>query len=160
MRFLKILQLINPKSKTFVLTAPFILVNCGCFPDFRLLAASLKYRENPKWDVDTVRMIAAQCNKQKYNAKKAGELSTELYTLKYIEMHSPLVTEAVVVEVREKYIDVIIVVMGLNRRIFFNNVSIFNGMEKKTEEFNPCKYLIFSIHLFSFTEYSVTGFSR
>ncbi|XP_049873989.1 DIS3-like exonuclease 2 [Pectinophora gossypiella] len=87
----------------------------------RLLAASLKYRENPNWEVDKVRMIAAQCNKQKYNAKKAGELSTELYTLKYIELHSPLVTDAVVVEVREKYIDVIIVAMGLNRRIFFNN---------------------------------------
>lgn len=69
-------------------------------------------------------MIAAQCNKQKYNAKKAGELSTELYTLKYIEMNSPLETEAVVVDVREKYIDVIIVSMGLNRRIFFNNVNI------------------------------------
>lgn len=87
------------------------------------MAASLKYRDTPNWEVDKVRMIAAQCNKQKYNAKRAGEMSTELYTLKYIEMHSPLVTEAVVVEVREKYIDVIVVAMGLNRRIFFNNVS-------------------------------------
>ncbi|XP_034831220.1 DIS3-like exonuclease 2 isoform X1 [Maniola hyperantus] len=87
----------------------------------RLLSASLNYRDVPEWEVDKVRMVAAQCNKQKYNAKKAGELSTELYTLKYIEMNSPLVTEAVVVEVREKYIDVIIVAMGLNRRIFFNN---------------------------------------
>ncbi|CAB3251543.1 unnamed protein product [Arctia plantaginis] len=87
----------------------------------RLLAASLKYRENPEWDVDKVRMIAAQCNKQKYNSKKASELSTELYTLKYIEMNSPLKTEAAVVEVREKYIDVIVIAMGLNRRIFFNN---------------------------------------
>ena len=68
-------------------------------------------------------MIAAQCNKQKYNAKKAGELSTELYILKYIELNTPVITEAVVVEVREKYIDVIVVSMGLNRRIFFNSVS-------------------------------------
>ncbi|XP_039755674.1 DIS3-like exonuclease 2 [Pararge aegeria] len=87
----------------------------------RLLAASLNYREPIQWEVRKVGMVAAQCNKQKYNAKKAGELSTELYTLKYIEMHSPLITEAVVVEVRERYIDVIIVAMGLNRRIFFNN---------------------------------------
>lgn len=87
------------------------------------MAASLKYRETPKWDVNKVRTIAAQCNKQKYNAKKASELSTEMYTLKYIEMNSPLVTDAAVVEVREKYIDVIIIAMGLNRRIFFNNVS-------------------------------------
>lgn len=87
------------------------------------MAASLKYRENPTWEVDKVRMIAAQCNKQKYNAKKASELSTELYTLKYIEMKSPVVTDAAVVEVREKYIDVIVIAMGLNRRIFFNNVS-------------------------------------
>lgn len=87
----------------------------------RLLAASLNYREVPDWDVDEVRLVAAQCNKQKYNAKKAGELSTELYILKYIEMKSPFVTEAVVVEVREKHIDVIVVAMGLNRRIYFNN---------------------------------------
>ncbi|XP_075978627.1 dis3 like 3'-5' exoribonuclease 2 [Anticarsia gemmatalis] len=87
----------------------------------RLLAASLHYRETPNWDVDRVRTVAAQCNKQKYNAKKAGELSTELYTLKYIELNSPVVTEAAVVEVRDKYIDVIIIAMGLNRRIFFNN---------------------------------------
>ncbi|CAK1556232.1 unnamed protein product [Leptosia nina] len=87
----------------------------------RLLSASLKYRDVPKWEVDYVRLVAAQCNRQKYNAKRAGELSTELYTLKYIEMHSPVSTEAVVVEVREKYIDVIIVAMGLNRRILFNN---------------------------------------
>ncbi|XP_050352062.1 DIS3-like exonuclease 2 [Nymphalis io] len=87
----------------------------------RLLAASLNYRDVPKWDVDKISMATAQCNKQKYNAKKAGELSTELYTLKYIELNSPLVTEAVVAEVKEKYIDVIIVAMGLNRRIFFNN---------------------------------------
>lgn len=76
-------------------------------------------------------MVAAQCNKQKYNAKRASELSTELYTLKYIEMNSPYKTDAVVVDVREKYIDVIIVAMGLNRRIFFNNVSTFNTALKK-----------------------------
>lgn len=87
----------------------------------RLLAASLRYRDVPTWEIDKVRKIAAQCNKQKYNAKKAGEMSTELYTLKYIEMNSPLFTQAVVVDIREKYIDVIIVIMGLNRRIFFNN---------------------------------------
>lgn len=93
------------------------------------MAASLNYRETPKWHVDKVRMIAAQCNKQKYNAKKASELSTEMYTLKYIERNSPVVTDAAVVEVREKYIDVIIIAMGLNRRIFFNNVSYQNIFE-------------------------------
>ncbi|XP_028170176.1 DIS3-like exonuclease 2 [Ostrinia furnacalis] len=87
----------------------------------RLLAASIKFRDTPEWEVDKVRMVAAQCNKQKYNAKKAGELSTELYTLKYIELHSPLVIDAVVVEVRERYIDTILIAMGLNRRIFFNS---------------------------------------
>lgn len=87
----------------------------------RLLAASLQYRETPQWEEDVVSMIAAQCNKQKYNAKKAGELSTKLYILKYIELNTPVITEAVVVEIREKYIDVIVVSMGLNRRIFFNS---------------------------------------
>ncbi|GBP76798.1 DIS3-like exonuclease 2 [Eumeta japonica] len=88
----------------------------------RLLGASINYRETPKWEIDKVRWVAAQCNKQKYNAKKAGEMSTELYALKYIELNSPVTTEAVVVDVRDKYIDVIIVAMGLNRRIFFNSL--------------------------------------
>lgn len=121
---LKVLIVSKDKGTAFVKTLTFIVGNYGSLLDFRLLAASLKYRTNPKWEVDKVCMTAAQCNKQKYNAKKAGELSTELYTLKYIEMHSPLVTDAVVVDVREKYIDVIIVAMGLNRRIFFNSVCI------------------------------------
>ncbi|XP_032520425.2 DIS3-like exonuclease 2 [Danaus plexippus] len=87
----------------------------------RLLSASLNYSKVPAWEVDKVRMVAANCNKQKYNAKRAGEMSTELYTLKYIEINSPVTAEAVVVDVKEKYIDVIITAMGLNRRIFFNN---------------------------------------
>ncbi|KOB73283.1 putative exosome complex exonuclease RRP44 [Operophtera brumata] len=105
----------------------------------RLLAASLKFRENPTWVVDKVRAVAAQCNKQKYNAKKAGEMSSDLYMLKYIEMNSPIQTEAVVVEVREKYIDVIVVAMGLNRRIFFN--TDFPG------EFNCIKHECGSIKM-------------
>ncbi|XP_050671831.1 DIS3-like exonuclease 2 [Leptidea sinapis] len=87
----------------------------------RLLSASLKYREVPSWEIDYVRSTAAQCNKQKYNAKRAAELSTELYLLKYIELHSPVVTEAAVIDVKEKHIDVIITAMDLNRRIYFNN---------------------------------------
>lgn len=98
------------------------MYSCTKYYIFRLLAASINFREKPNWEVDKVRMVAAQCNKQKYNAKKAGEMSTEMYILKYIELHSPIVTDAVVVEVRNKYIDVILVAMGLNRRIFFNNV--------------------------------------
>ncbi|XP_072947788.1 DIS3-like exonuclease 2 [Epargyreus clarus] len=86
----------------------------------RLLSASLNFREVPRWELDYVKQVAAQCNKQKFNAKKAGELSTELYILKYIELRLPMVIEAAVVEVREKYIDVIIVAMGLNRRMFFS----------------------------------------
>lgn len=91
---------------------------------YRLLAASLKYRENPDWKIDMVNSTALQCNKQKYNAKRAGEMSTEFYTLKYIELHSPLTMEAVVIDIKERHIDVIIVDMGLNRRIYFNKVSL------------------------------------
>ncbi|VVD04314.1 unnamed protein product [Leptidea sinapis] len=52
---------------------------------------------------------------------RASELSTELYLLKYIELHSPVVTEAAVIDVKENHIDVIITAMDLNRRIYFNN---------------------------------------
>lgn len=68
--------------------------------------------------------MAEKCNKQNFNAKKAGEMSTNLYMLKYIELNSPIETEAVVVEVKGRSLDVIFVSMNLNQRIYFDPVRL------------------------------------
>ncbi|KRT86031.1 hypothetical protein AMK59_1275, partial [Oryctes borbonicus] len=68
----------------------------------RLLAASLGYSTKPTWETDYVMAIAANCNKQKYNAKKAGEASTELFLAYYIDQNQPFIQDAVVVDVKKQ----------------------------------------------------------
>lgn len=92
----------------------------------RLLCGSLKYTEKPVWDIDTVCQIAANCNKQKFNAKRAGEQSIELYLVHYIGLHQPMIEEAVVLEVRNTSIDVIVMCSGLICKINLNVSYIHN----------------------------------
>lgn len=86
----------------------------------RLLAASLNYAPAPKWDTDFVQNVAANCNAQKYNAKRAGEASSELYLAKYVEEHQPFVQDAVVVDVKDRSIDAIVLKTGSIIRIYQN----------------------------------------
>jgi exoribonuclease R len=64
--------------------------------------------------------VAANCNKQKYQAKRAGEQSIELYLTLYIGLHGPLIKEAVVMDVKDLSFDVVISSMGLVQRIYTN----------------------------------------
>jgi len=64
--------------------------------------------------------IASNCNKQKYQAKRAGEQSIELYLTVYIGLHSPLVAEAVVMDVKDLSFDVIVCSTGQVQRIYTN----------------------------------------
>ncbi|XP_056639046.1 DIS3-like exonuclease 2 [Diorhabda sublineata] len=86
----------------------------------RLLAASLSYREQPEWDKDYVQAIANNCNVQKYQAKKAGDASGELYLAHYVEKHQPFSETCVVVDVRETTFDVIVIKTGSIVRIYQN----------------------------------------
>ena len=66
------------------------------------------------------------CNKQKYLAKRAGEQSSELYLGTYINLHGPMIEEAVVMDVKDLSFDIIICSMGLVQRVYTNvsNVTI------------------------------------
>jgi DIS3-like exonuclease 2 len=66
---------------------------------------------------------ATNCNRQKYQAKRAGEQSIELYLTLYIGMHGPIIEEAVVMDVKDLSFDIIIRSTGLVQRIY-TNVSI------------------------------------
>nr|XP_022908586.1 DIS3-like exonuclease 2 [Onthophagus taurus] len=96
----------------------------------RLLAASLGYTSKPNWTIDHVIETAANCNKQKYNAKRAGEVQSDLFLLHYIENHQPFVVEAVVVEVREKFFDVLVLSTGSIVRIYVKDINVPYSAEK------------------------------
>lgn len=66
---------------------------------------------------------ARNCNRQKYQAKRAGEQSTELYLTLYIGLHGPMIEEAVVMDVKDLSFDIIVRRTGLVQRIY-TNVSI------------------------------------
>ncbi|XP_017785598.1 PREDICTED: DIS3-like exonuclease 2 [Nicrophorus vespilloides] len=93
------------------------------YPDVmvhRLLSASLGYTPKPDWPVARIREIADNCNKQKYNAKRAGEASVDLYLAHYIEKRQPFHDDAVVVAVQEKSFDAITLNTGSQIRIYSN----------------------------------------
>ncbi|XP_060521982.1 DIS3-like exonuclease 2 [Cylas formicarius] len=84
----------------------------------RLLAASLGYAKKPGWKADDVCAIAANCNKQKYNAKRAGEASSDLYLCHFIEQHQPYIQDCVVIDVKDRSFDAIVLNTGSIVRIY------------------------------------------
>ncbi|RZC43250.1 DIS3-like exonuclease 2, partial [Asbolus verrucosus] len=105
------------------------------YPDImthRLLAASLNYCDKPNWIPEEVAYIAENCNRQKYHAKKASEASSDLYLAHFIEEHQPYIQEAVVVDTKERSIDVIILNTGSVVRIYTNNFG--ENVTWKSEE--------------------------
>lgn len=91
----------------------------------RLLSASLGYSEKPSWNIDYVHEVAMNCNKQKYNAKRAGEQSLEMYYIHYIEQNQPVHENAVVMDVKHNFFEVILLGSGQNCKIYLN-VSILD----------------------------------
>lgn len=77
-----------------------------------MYTCTLGYCDKPNWTSDYVAKIAENCNTQKYNAKKAGDASIDLYLAHYIETHQPFIQTAVVVDVRDKMFEVIVLKTG------------------------------------------------
>lgn len=88
------------------------------------------YEEPPKWSTDYVNSVAANCNGQKYNAKRAGDASIELYLGHYVTKNKPFVEDCVVVEVKERCFDCIVLKTGSVVRIY-NNVSTISNISRE-----------------------------
>lgn len=95
----------------------------------RLLAACLKYRSVSAWTPAIVADIAEICNRQKYLAKRAGEASSELFLAHYVEQRQPYVADTIVVDARERSVDVLVLSTGSIVRLPTNVSTLFMWAE-------------------------------
>lgn len=111
------------------------------YPDcivHRLLHASIKNLPLPrKWNSLLCAKIATNCNAKKYSAKVAQEQSTELYFTFLLELRGPTSAQAVVMDVKDRSIDVIIIDVGLKTRIYIADVEDEVNAEYSTEHSAP-----------------------
>lgn len=99
------------------------------YPDImvhRVLAAALKLAAPPTRKPDELQKIATRCNVQKYNAKLAGEDSTNLYFLHYVKNREVVTMHAVITElINVDHVEIMLMATGAKIKIFFGNVSWF-----------------------------------
>ncbi|KAF6202793.1 hypothetical protein GE061_003196 [Apolygus lucorum] len=88
----------------------------------RVLCAALGYNKLPKWDSDDVKEFCRTSNKKKFAAKKAGEMSCELFTALYIRENGGMQMEGVVQNVISHALDIIIVPLALNTRVYLDRL--------------------------------------
>lgn len=108
----------------------------------RLLSALLGYSDELKWSVDYVNSIAANCNKMKFCAKKAGEQSNELFLALWVRKYGSIVEEAVVLDVKDRSFDALICSTGSNIRVYTDKLSA--SVEFKND-FVPQLSIVWSI---------------
>lgn len=105
------------------------------YPDIlvhRLLAAGLNYTPIPISTPDELHLITKTCNDMKYNAKIAGEHSSELYFLHYVKSKGNLVEKAVVVDAFQASCEVVLITSGYKLQIPYarSNLKVFFGKDK------------------------------
>ncbi|KAK6645555.1 hypothetical protein RUM43_001832 [Polyplax serrata] len=89
----------------------------------RLLGAAVSNSKSPNWSIEYVQKIADNCNKQKYAAKLAGEMSIELFLSVYIELQGSYVCSAVVCDVKDRSFDCIAITTGTHLRVYFERIK-------------------------------------
>ncbi|XP_065226158.1 DIS3-like exonuclease 2 [Planococcus citri] len=88
----------------------------------RLLASSLGYCELPKWSSVDVQSIADNCNRKKNDSKRASEASADLYLRLYLEKHGPMQVRAVVIEVKERFFEVVDLSTRKANRVYVDKI--------------------------------------
>uniref|UniRef100_A0A0A9VVG8 DIS3-like exonuclease 2 n=1 Tax=Lygus hesperus TaxID=30085 RepID=A0A0A9VVG8_LYGHE len=88
----------------------------------RVLCAALGYNDLPKWDTHDVKQFCRTSNKKKNAAKRAGEMSCELFTALYIRENGGMQVEGIVQNVISHALDIIIVPLALNTRVYLDRL--------------------------------------
>ena len=84
----------------------------------RLLAASLGIDEPLNQDPDGIDMIAGQCNDRKLAAKRASELSNELFFGIFVRESGPLEEDGMILNVMDQSLDILVPQLGVVKRVY------------------------------------------
>ena len=92
------------------------------YPDVvvhRLLAASLGTDQPLNQDAAITDMIAEHCNDRKLAAKRASELSNEMFFGIFVRESGPLEVEGMVLNLMDQSLDVLVPELGVVKRVYF-----------------------------------------
>jgi DIS3-like exonuclease 2 len=90
----------------------------------RVLNAALGYEEVPSRDPEELHRLANNCNTQKYNAKIAGDDSSNLYFLQFVSAAKTLNMRAGVLGVFQYNFEVVLIETGHVIKVYYK-VSFF-----------------------------------
>ncbi|XP_024129553.1 DIS3-like exonuclease 2 isoform X1 [Oryzias melastigma] len=104
----------------------------------RLLAASLKCGPPLEMSAEEMEKQAMHCNNKKMMAKRAGELSTDLFFGVFVKTCGPLNSTAIVMKVLDQSFDVLVIKYAVQKRIYCKFIEglksfRFHQVEKKAE---------------------------
>lgn len=89
----------------------------------RILTACLELSPMPSWDADKINKFAAVCNRKKYCAKRANEMSCDMFRTLYLKKVGSLIVEAVVLSVTQSSLHVIVPSLAFITRIPFEKLE-------------------------------------
>ena len=105
------------------------------YPDIlvhRLLDAAVTGRQ-PAFSPSTVEQISQHCNDKRLAAKKVGEASAELFLAVFIGECGPITQAGVVTGVMEHALDVLVMEMGVVKRVYVDRCGVSRHTFRRTE---------------------------
>ncbi|XP_063408810.1 DIS3-like exonuclease 2 [Mytilus trossulus] len=97
----------------------------------RTLAAALDNSELSEKSTVAIQSIAENCNDRKNNAKQVSDLSEELFFAVFVKTTGPLEMKGMVMTVLDKSFDVLLLNIGVKKRIYCNQPAIKETCYKK-----------------------------
>ncbi|CAG2256351.1 DIS3L2 [Mytilus edulis] len=97
----------------------------------RTLAAALDNSELSEKSTVAIQSIAENCNDRKNNAKQVSDLSEELFFAVFVKTTGPLEMKGMVMRVLDKSFDVLLLNIGVKKRIYCNKLAIKETCYKK-----------------------------
>ena len=104
------------------------------YPDIlvhRLLDAAVTGR-HPSWSPASVEQNSQHCNDKRLAAKKVGEASAELFLSVFIAECGPFNQAGVVTAVMEHAVDVLIIQMGVVKRVYVDRCGVSRHAFRRT----------------------------
>ncbi|XP_076183588.1 DIS3-like exonuclease 2 [Ptiloglossa arizonensis] len=100
----------------------------------RLLSSTITDEALPEqWSKELCMKIAANCNLKKHCSKMAQKQSSELYFAYLVDLNGPHITMGIVLDVKEKYIDVMLCQVGIKLRVYFTKLENLEAVEYSSE---------------------------